>query len=72
MVGLVLEVGVELLPTQVEKAPQLLNHRPLHEQRLILKLRPVLRVVAHQVLPQEDTRVEPLPDRCVNRVYQRE
>ena len=52
------EVLEDLLTLNVEEATNFLYSALLLEQFSILKLRTVLRVVAHEVLSQEDARVE--------------
>ena len=69
------EVGVELLQGEVledlgalrlEEATDFLDSGELLEKVSVLKLGAVLRVVSHQVLSQEDARVESLADARVN------
>lgn len=58
----------DLLPLGLEEAPDLFDSRVLFEQLGVFELRAVLRVVPHQVLGEEDTRVEARPDAWVNLV----
>ena len=72
------EVGIELLQGEVledllalgdKEASDLLDTSLLLEQLSVLKLGTVLWVVPHQVLGQEDARVETRTDAWVNLVY---
>lgn len=56
----------DLLALCLEEAANLLDARELLEEVSVLELGPVLRVVPHQVLGQEDARVEPLANTYVN------
>ena len=62
VVRLLTEVLVNFLSAKVEEPSQLLHMRPVVKQLLELQLRPVLGVVAHQELAQEDARVKPFPN----------
>ena len=62
VVGLLREVLINFLAAKVEEPPQFFEVRPAFKQLLILQLRAVLCVVAHQKLAQEDAGVEAFAD----------
>ena len=66
VVGLLREVLINFLAAKVEEPPQFFVVRPAFKQLLVLQLRAILGVAAHQELAQEDAGVEALANRRVD------
>ena len=63
------EVLENLLPLGHEETSDFLDSCLLFEKFCVFKLGPMVRVVAHEVLRQENARVETSPDAWINFIY---